>query len=102
MQRQAQDTAGRQVHHVDVALVEQHDLLFCIEHAEALQHVVERRIELQLLFAELPLGLLLRLQQALPIRVVLVLTHVTTFAPAQAMPTRRFNCGDPRQGGAPV
>ena len=35
----------RELHHLGVARIEEHDPAFGIEHAQALRHVVERRVE---------------------------------------------------------
>ena len=48
----AHEILSRKTHHVDVALVEQDDPPFCIEHAKAMHHVVERGVQLQLLLSD--------------------------------------------------
>ena len=44
---------GRKAVHLQIALVADHETPGCIEHVDALGHVVQRRVELALLFAEL-------------------------------------------------
>ena len=57
------------------ALIEQDDVALRVEHAESLDHVVEGGVELQLLLPQQPFGLVLRPQQPLPLRHVLMGGH---------------------------
>ena len=60
---------------LDEALIEQDDVALRVEHAEALDHVVEGGVELQLLLPQQSFGLVLRPQQPLPLRHVLMGGH---------------------------